>query len=130
MTYRYSKRLALLQFTAALIMVFALYINAQPSIWGWLLFLPFFLFVVLQAVRTYRYSLTIHGNSITLVDFECAKYPISDIAAINVWPAKGDRVAVVTFSDRRKFSFPGHLEGFDDLVALLRNASSNVKCNA
>ena len=129
MTYRFSKRLALLQFSAAFAMVIALYLNAQPRIWGWLLFLPFFLFVILQAVRTYRYSLTINGDNITLVDIERARYPVSDIAAINVWPAKGDRIAVVTFSDRRKFSFPGHLEGFDDLVALLRNASSELNCN-
>ena len=122
MKYRYSRRLAILQLTAALVMLFVLDFDAEPKLWGWLLFLPFFLFVLAQSVRTFIYSLTINDDTITLVDIEkSGKYPVSEISAINVWHAKGDRIAVITFSDRRKLSFPGHLDGFDDLVESLRN---------
>lgn len=120
MTYRYSKRLVIFQLAAALAMLIALYIGTKPMIWGWLLFSPLFLFVVAKAVRTYKYSLTINDDCITVVDFnKRAQYQVSNITAINVWPAKGERIAVITFLDWKKLSFPSHLEGFDDLVALL-----------
>jgi len=121
MAYRYSKLLAYLEITVALVMLIALYISTQPMIWGWLLFAPLFLFVLAKGVRTYKYSLTINGDHITVVDLnKRAQYLVSDITAINVWPAKGERIAVITFWDWRKLSFPSHLEGFDDLVESLR----------
>lgn len=116
MTYRFPRGLAIFQFAAALIMLVALYIGTEPEIWGWLLFSPLFCFVVYNGLRSYRYSLTIDGDFIIVGGFDRAKYPISDIAAINVWPAKGDRIAVITFSNRKKLSFPSHLLGFDNLV--------------
>jgi hypothetical protein len=128
MAYRYSKRLALLEISAALVMLTALYISTQPMLWGWLLFTPLFLFVVAKGVRTYKYSLTINNDCITVVDFnKRAQYLVSDITAINVWPAKGERIAVITFWDWRKLSFPSHLEGFDDLVEFLRKQTKLQK---
>jgi hypothetical protein len=122
MTYRYSKRLVILQLAAALAMLIALYIGTKPMIWGWLLFSPLFLFVVAKAFRTYKYVLAINDDCITVVDFnKRAQYQVSDITAINVWPAKGERMAVITFRDWKKLSFPSHLEGFDELVELLKN---------
>jgi hypothetical protein len=128
MAYRYSKRLALLEISAALVMLTALYISTQPMLWGWLLFTPLFIFVVAKGVRTYKYSLTINNDCITVVDFnKRAQYLVSDITAINVWPAKGERIAVITFWDWRKLSFPSHLEGFDDLVEFLRKQTKLQK---
>lgn len=127
MTFRYSKRLAYLEFTAALVMMLALYINTQPKLWGWFLFLPLFLSIVLEGIRTYRYSLTIDGDSISVAGFKRAQYLVSEITAINVWTAKGERIAVITFSDRRKLSFPSHLEGFKDLIELLRKQTKLTK---
>ena len=69
MTYRYSKRLVILQLAAALAMLIALYIGTKPMIWGWLLFSPLFLFVVAKAFRTYKYVLAINDDCITVVDF-------------------------------------------------------------
>ncbi|WP_283744422.1 hypothetical protein [Sideroxydans sp. CL21] len=110
----------ILQLAAALAMLIALYIGTKPMIWGWLLFSPLFLFVVAKAFRTYKYLLTINDDCITVVDFnKRAQYQVSDITAINVWPAKGERMAVITFRDWKKLSFPSHLEGFDELVELL-----------
>jgi hypothetical protein len=64
--------------------------------------------------------LTINDDCITVVDLnKRAQYLVSDITAINVWPAKGERMAVITFRDWKKLSFPSHLEGFDELVELL-----------
>jgi len=128
MTYRFPKLLVVFQVTAALAMLIALYIGTRPMIWGWLLFAPLFLFIVAKGVRTYLYSLTINGDCITVVDLnKRADYLVSDITAINVWPAKGERVAVVTFWDWRKLSFPSHLEGFDDLVDALRKQTKLQK---
>lgn len=127
MTFRYPKRLAYLEFTVALVMALALYINTQPMLWGWLLFLPLFLAIVFESVRTYRYALTIDGDCISVDGFIRAQYLISEITAINVWIAKGERIAVITFSDRRKLSFPSHLEGFKDLVEFLRKQTNLTK---
>ncbi len=121
MTYRYSKLLVAFQIGAALTMLVALYIGTNPAFWGWLLFAPLFLFILTKGVRTYIYSLTISGDRITVVDLnKHADYLVSDITAINVWPAKGERIAVITFGNWKKLSFPSHLKGFDDLVELLR----------
>ena len=127
MTFRYSKRLAYLEWTVAVVMALALYINTQPMLWGWLLFLPLFLSIVFEGVRTYRYSLTVDGDCISVAGFRRAQYLVSEITAINVWTAKGERIAVITFSDRRKLSFPSHLQGFKDLVELLRKQSNLPK---
>lgn len=120
MTFRYSKRLASLELGLASVMALALYFDTQPMLWGWLLFSPLFLTLVLAGVHTYRYSLTVDGDYISVVDFTRTQYLVSEITAINVWIAKGERIAVVTFSDRSKLSFPSHLEDFDSLVELLR----------
>jgi hypothetical protein len=120
MTFRYPKWLAFLKFAAALLMLIALYVGTSPKYWGWLLFLPLFITLVVDGVLTYRYSLTVDGDRISLASYNSAQYRVSDITAINVWFAKGGRIAVVTFSDQRRLSFPSRLVEFDKLVELLR----------
>ena len=128
MAYQYSRLLAYFEISAALAMLMTLYISEQPKIWGWLLFAPLFIFVIAKGVRTYRYSLTIDDDCITVVDLnKRAQYLVSDITAINVWPAKGERIAVITFWDWRKLSFPSHLKGFDELVDMLRKQTNLLK---
>ena len=107
-------------------MAAALYINTKPMLWGWMLFAPLFFYIVFVAVRTYSYSLTIDGDRISVSNSE-RQYLVSDISAINVWDAKGERVAVISFSDRSRISFPSHLDGFNDLVALLRKQANLAK---
>ncbi len=120
MTFRYSKIWTYLDLTVALAMSLALYIGLQPEWWGWLLFSPLFLYMVFEGVRKYNYSLSVDGDHISVGSFKTAQYPVSEITTLNVWFAKGGRMAVVTFADRRKFSFSSRLAGFDDLVTLLR----------
>lgn len=120
MTFRYPKWLAFIKFAVALLMLIALYVGTNPKYWGWLLFLPLFITLVIDGVLTYRYSLTVEGDHISLASYNSARYRVSEIAAINVWLAKGGRIAVVTFSDQRRLSFPSRLVGFDKLVELLR----------
>ena len=120
MTFRYPKWLAFIKFAAALLMLIALYVGTSPKYWGWLLFLPLFVTLVIDGVLTYRYSLTVDGDRISLASYNSAQHRVSEITAINVWVAKGGRIAVVTFSDQRRLSFPSRLVGFDKLVELLR----------
>lgn len=127
MTYRFSKWLAYSRFAAALVMAIALYIGTKPMFWGWLLFAPLFLYIVYEGARSYSYSITIDDDVITVTGFKRAQYRISEIAAINVWLAKGERIAVITFADRSKFSFPSHLVGFEELVGLLRKKTNLEK---
>jgi hypothetical protein len=127
MTYRFSKWLAYSRFAAALVMAIALYIGTKPMFWGWLLFAPLFLYIVYEGARSYSYSITIDDDVITVSGFKRAHYRISEIAAINVWLAKGERIAVITFADRSKFSFPSHLVGFEELVGLLRKRTNLEK---
>jgi hypothetical protein len=124
--YQYPRRLAYLEFAAALLMAVALYVNTRPMWWGWLLFAPLFFYIVFVSVRTYRYALTIAGDRIAVSGTE-REHRVSDITAINVWDAKGGRVAVITFADRGKISFPSHLQGFNDLVASLRRRTGLSK---
>lgn len=124
MTFRYSKWLAYSRFAAALGMAVALYIGTKPMLWGWLLFAPLFLFIVYEGVRSYRYSLTVDEEFISVGGLEPAQYRIAEITDIHVWVAKGGRIAVVTFADRSKLTFPSHLTGFKHLVELLRSRSN------
>ncbi len=120
MTFRYPRWLAYIRFTVAIALAIALYIGTKPMFWGWLLFAPLFLFLVYEGARSHSYSLTIGEDLLNIGGFEPAEYPISEISNVNVWDAKGRQIAVVTFIDRRKFSFPSYLVGFMDAVELIR----------
>ena len=104
----------------ALAMVVALYLGVSPKLWGWLLFLPLFLVIMYEGLRTFTYSLTIGDDRIVVRGFKPGEYPISEIMAVDVWFAKGGRMGVVTFEDRSKLSFHSSLVGFDQAVELLR----------
>jgi hypothetical protein len=79
-----------------------------------------FLFLVYEGVRSYSYSLTVGDARINIGGFEPAEYAISEISDVHVWDAKGRQIAVVSFADRRKFSFPSYLVNFKDAVDLIR----------
>lgn len=127
MTFRYPRWLAYIRFIVAVTLAIALYIGTNPKFWGWLLFAPLFLFLVYEGVRSYSYSLSIGDDHIAIGGFEPARYMISEIASVNVWDAKGRQIAVVSFSDRRKFSFPSYLVSFKDAVDLIRTRAKLEK---
>src|SRR5512146_963949 len=120
MTFRYSSKWIYIELVVALAMTLALYVRLQPEWWGWLLFSPLFLYLVYESVRKFRYSLTVDGDLITVGSFKSSQYTVSKTTAVKVWDAKGGRIAVVSFADGRRFHFSSGLEGFDDLVKLLR----------
>jgi len=124
MTFRYPKWLAYSRFVLAIGMLFTLYVATNPKVWGWILFLPLFLLIVYEGARTYSYSLTVDGDRISVAGFWPAQYVVSEITAINVWFAKGGRIAVVTFSDREKLRFSSRLTDFEGLVAMLRTKAN------
>ncbi len=119
--------MAYIQFAAALAMVVALYIGTNPKWWGWLLFSPLFLVIVYEGLRTYTYSITVDGDRIVLGGFQRGEYRVSEIAEINVWYAKGGRIAVINFADRGRLSVPSRLADFDKLVDLLRTQANLPK---
>jgi hypothetical protein len=105
-------------------MTWVLYESLHPEWWGWLLYSPLFLYMVFEGVRKVRYSLTIEGDKLTIVNYKADRYSVSQITAVNVWDAKGGRMAVVDFSDGRRFHFSSRLYKFDDLVNLLRTKAN------
>jgi hypothetical protein len=123
-TFGYPKRLAFLEFALAFTMALALYIGTKPALWGWLLFLPLFLVLMIEGARTYRYSLTLEGEHLVVANFRRTRHPIAAIAAVDVWVAKGGHVAVITFSNSNKLSFTSRVSGFDELVQLLRKQAN------
>jgi len=124
MTFRYAIKWAYIELAAALVMTLVVYAGLQPEWWGWLLYLPLFLYLVFEGVRKVSYSLTVDGDHITVGSFKSARYSVSKITAVNVWDAKGGRIAVVDLGDGSRFSFPSRLERFDDLVGLLRTKAN------
>jgi hypothetical protein len=124
MTFRYAIKWTYIEFFVALAMTLVLYVTLQPEWWGWLLYSPLFLYMVFECVRKVNYSLTVEGDYITVGSFKAARYSISKIKAVNVWDAKGGRITVVDFSDGGRFNFSSRLEGFDDLVNLLRTKAN------
>lgn len=124
MTFRYAIKWAYIELVVALTMTSALYAGLQPEWWGWLLYAPLFLYLVFEGVRKVSYSLTVDGDRITVGSFRSSQYSVSKITAVDVWDAKGERIAVVAFADGSRFNFPSRLEGFDDLVGLLRTKAN------
>jgi hypothetical protein len=119
MTFRYAVKWAYIEFVVSLVLTLLVYVVLQPEWWGWLLYSPFFLYLVFEGVRKVSYSLTVDGDRITVGSFRATQYSVSRITAVNVWDAKGGRMAVVDFADGSRFHFSSRLEGFDDLVGLL-----------
>lgn len=124
MTFRYAIKWAYIELVVALAMTLVVYAGLQPEWWGWLLYSPLFLYLVFEGVRKVSYSLTVDGDRITVGSFRSAQYSVSKITAVNVWEAKGGRMAVVAFVGGSRFHFSSRLEGFDDLVGLLRTKAN------
>ncbi len=81
--------------------------------------------MVFEGVRKVSYSLTVEGDSLTIVNYKVSQYYVSHITAVNVWDAKAGRIAVVDFSDGSRFHFSSRLDGFDKLVSLLRTKANH-----
>lgn len=126
MTFRYSIKWIYFEFAVALAMALAVYVGLRPEWWGWLMFLPLFLFLVFDGARKASYSLTVDGDQITVGSFKSAQYLVSRITAVNVWEAKGGRITVVDLSDGSRFNFSSRVEGFDELIGLLKT-KANLK---
>jgi hypothetical protein len=124
MKFRYSIKWTYVELVAALVMTLVVYAGLQPEWWGWLLYSPLFLYLVFEGVRKINYSLTIDGDHITVGSFRATQYSASKITAVNIWDAKGGRMAVVSFADGGRFHFSSRLEGFDHLVRLLRTKAN------
>jgi hypothetical protein len=120
MTFRYAIKWTYIELVVALAMTLLVYVSLQPEWWGWLLYLPLFLYMVFEVVRKVSYSLTVDGDLIAVGSFKTTRYSVSKISAVNVWDAKGGRMAVVDFADGSRFHFSSRLDGFDDLVSLIR----------
>ncbi len=124
MTFRYSLVRTWLNLAVALAMAFFMYDGLQPQWWGWLLFSPLFVYLSYESLRKALYAFTIEGDLITVHGFRSSQYPVSGIKSVNVWDAKGGRIAVVAFADGRRFNFPSTLARFDELVRLLRTRAN------
>lgn len=120
MTFRYATLWAYIEFVVVSVMVLAVYVGLRPAWWGWLLFSPLFLYLLLEGIRKVRYALTVEGDLITVGSFRPVQYSVSGIRALNVWEYNGGHIAVVDFADGSRFHFPSRLQGFDELVRLLR----------
>jgi hypothetical protein len=124
MTYRYAIKWAYVELVVALVLTLVVYAGLRPEWWGWLLYSPLFLYLAFEGVRKVSYSLTVDGDRITVGSFRATRYSVSGITAVNVWDAKGGRMAVVDFADGSRFHFSNRLEGFDDLIGLLRTKAN------
>ena len=120
MTFRYAFKWTYIELVVALLMTLFVYMSLHPEWWGWLLYSPLFLYLIFEVIRKASYSLTVEGDDISVGSFKITRYSVSKISAVNVWDAKGGRMAVVDFADGRRFHFSSRLEGFDDLVSLLK----------
>jgi hypothetical protein len=125
MTFRYARKWTYIELVVALAMTLAVYVGLQPEWWGWLLYSPLFLYLVFEGFRKVFYSLTVDGDHITVGSFKSAQYSLPKIKTVNVWDAKAGRMAVIDFVDGSRFHFSSRLEGFDNLVGLLR-AKANL----
>ena len=120
MKFRYAFKWSYIELVVVSAMTWVLHVGLHPEWWGWLLYFPLFAYMVFEGVRKVSYSLTVEGDSLTIVNYKVSYYSVSRIAAVNVWDAKAGRIAVVDFSDGNRFHFSSRLDGFDKLVSLLR----------
>lgn len=120
MTFKYAIKWTYIELVVALLMTWVVYVSLHPEWWGWLLYSPLFLYLIFEVVRKVSYSLTVEDDNLTVGSFKTTRYSVSKITAVNVWDAKGGRIAVVDFADGGRFHFSSRLDGFENLVSVLR----------
>jgi hypothetical protein len=126
MKFRYASQWAYFELLVACLMTLAVAVKLKPEWWGWLLFAPLLGFMIFEGIRKASYSVRVEADLITVGSFNSAQYVATKITAVNVWMAKGGRVAVVALDDGTRFNFPSDVEGFDNLVGLLKT-KANLK---
>lgn len=130
MTFQYPKRLAYLLFIAASVVEVLLFIDDKSrsmQLLAWLVVEPLPICMLLLGIYAFKYRCVIDDNSIIVTAFRQSQYPLADITSIEVVIGTGARYAVVKLKDGRAVSFPNYMDGFNNIVELLRHKTGLAK---
>lgn len=131
--FRFPRSLAVLGMVSAILFMVLAWVDPEvlvdpvgrhPVAWIVVACIP--LCIAFASAYWWRYSLVVGDTYMSVGSFRRRRFPISDIASINVWIGRG-RVAVITFKDGGKIRIQSYLPRFDQLIVLLRERAGLAK---
>jgi hypothetical protein len=93
---------------------------------GWLMLLSIVAGIVFAGIYTLRYVIVVGDDELIVSGFARKEFRISNISGVSVEVGRFSPSAVITFKSGDKITISSYIQGFDDLVALLR-AKVNVE---
>src|ERR1017187_4408601 len=87
---------------------------------GWFMLSLFVICIVCVSIYFYRYLIIVGDEDVVVSSLIRKRFLVSNITEVNVDMGRVSRHATISLSNGDKISVPSFIDGFDDLVALLR----------
>jgi hypothetical protein len=91
------------------------------SLAGWFVLSLFVICIVFASIYHYLFCLALSDDEVVVSGFTRKRFLVSSITGINVDKGRYSPYATIRFSNGDKISVPSYIDGFDNLVALVRS---------
>jgi hypothetical protein len=88
---------------------------------GWLVLSLFVICIGFASIYIYRYSIIVGDEYLVVSSFSQKRFLVSNITEIRVEDGRYSPHATIRFNDGDEISVPTYIDGFDNLVALVRS---------
>jgi hypothetical protein len=121
--FQFPRRLAVLLLLLAAVFFVAPLLNVtgkSMTLAGWFVLSLFVICIVCVSIYFYRYVIIVGDEDVVVSSLIRKRFLVSNITEVSVDMGRVSRHATISLSNGDKISVPSFIDGFDDLVALLR----------